>query len=236
MAKAEPSMTSMQIQIGKKTLEISAIELRERINGCKHVLIDIGTGDGLFVYRWAATHANTYCIGIDAAALNMRNVSAKTIRKPAKGGLPNALFIVAGLERLPAEIQGLADTITINFPWGTLLKALVTPDVQSLKAIACLAQADARLIVLINYSVFQDQDYATRIGLPNLTQEFIQEVLKPKYAAASIEITGYAFLQKEVPHRTTWGQHLILGSSRETLMIEAVIRSPGSVKKTIEEQ
>jgi|SRR5262245_3330380 len=213
----------MQIQLGKKTLEFSADELRERINGYEHVLIDIGTGDGLFVYRWAAAHTDTFCIGMDAAALNMREVSAKTIRKPARGGLPNALFVVASLERLPPELEGLADMITINFPWGALLKALVTPDVQSLKAIAGLAQSNARLVALINYSVFKDQEYATRIGLPNLTPEFIQEVLKPNYAAASIEIMGYSFLQKEVPHRTTWGQHLILGSSRETLMIEAVV-------------
>ena len=226
----------MQIQLGKKTLELSADELRVRINGFKHVLIDIGTGDGLFIYRWAAAHKDTFCIGIDAVAANMRDVSAKTIRKPARGGLPNALFVVGSLEHLPRELEGLAHTITINFPWGSLLKALVTPDVGSLKAIAGLAQTNARFAVLINYSVFTDLDYAMRIGLPNLTPEFIQEVLKPNYAAASMEIIDYSFLQKEVPHRTTWGQRLILGSSRKTLMLDGVVNLGETSEPAIEEQ
>lgn len=136
------------------------------------------------------------------------------------------MFVIASVENLPPELSGIADTVTVNFPWGSLLKALVECDADILKAIARLARPGARFVALLNYSVFKDQDYADRIGLPPLTAETIDAVLRPAYEAASISIVSHSFLQKEVPHRTSWGQHLILGSARQTLMIEGLINTP----------
>lgn len=219
----------MRIQLGKKTVEISAEETQAKIANYKEVLIDLGTGDGQFVYRWAASHPQTFCIGLDAVAENMRDASARTLKKPARGGLPNALFVVASAELLPAELSGIADVITINFPWGSLLKALISPEPEILRAIAGLAKCGAKLIILLNYTVFKDQDYVKRMGFPDLEQKTVETILKPAYSKLCIEITNYAFLNKDVPHRTSWGQHLIRGSSRETLMLEATIASPDHV-------
>lgn len=216
----------MRIQLGKKTLEISAEELYARIINYKQVLVDVGTGDGQFVYRWAVSHPDIFCIGLDAVAENMREVSARTLKKPARGGLSNALFVVASAELLPAELSDIADVVTINFPWGSLLRALVTPQPEILRAIASMAKRGTKLIVLLNYSVFKDQDYIKRMGFRDLDKETVESVLKPGYAESGIEIVTYAFLEKDVPHRTSWGQHLILGSSRETLMLEAIIGDP----------
>jgi 16S rRNA (adenine(1408)-N(1))-methyltransferase len=155
----------MRIQLGKKTVEISAEELYARIVNYKQVLVDIGTGDGQFVYRWAVSHPETFCIGLDAVAENMREVSARTLKKPARGGLSNALFVVASVELLPAELSDIADVVTINFPWGSLLRALVTPEPEILRAIAGMAKRGTKLKVLLNYSVFKDQDYIKRMGL-----------------------------------------------------------------------
>lgn len=218
----------MRIQVGKKTQDVSSDELKGRMDAYQKVLIDIGTGDGLFVYRWAAENPDVFCIGVDAVGENMREASSKSLKKPARGGRPNTLFVVASVESLPVELNDTADTITVNFPWGSLLKALVLPEAQILKGVARLAKPRARFVALLNYSVFKDQDYSDRIGLPALNEETITEVLKPAYAAASIHITGYAFLGKEVPHRTSWGQRLILGGARETLMIEGLISDSGA--------
>ena len=42
--------------------------------------------------------------------------------------LPNALFVVAAAERVPAELHGLADELTILFPWGSLLRGALALD------------------------------------------------------------------------------------------------------------
>ncbi|HKX26353.1 MAG TPA: class I SAM-dependent methyltransferase [Blastocatellia bacterium] len=215
----------MRIRLGKKTAQWGLEELQARMVNYREVMIDLGTGDGQFVYRHAAAHPDSFCIGLDAVGENMQEASSRTLRKPARGGLPNALFVVAGVESLPDELSGLADLITVNFPWGSLLKALVAPEPEILQSVARLAKPGARFIALLNYSVFKDPDYVERLGLPNLDEETVTLLLEPAYAAAAIRLTGYSRLRAEVPHRTTWGQHLILGSARETLMLEALINS-----------
>jgi 16S rRNA (adenine(1408)-N(1))-methyltransferase len=61
-------------------------------------------------------------IGVDAAATAMAEASLRAARPVRKGGLPNALFVVAAVERPPAELAGVAAELTILFPWGSLLR------------------------------------------------------------------------------------------------------------------
>ncbi len=55
----------------------------------------------------------------------MVRASRRAAASVAQGGLPNARFLVAGLEFLPDELDRYADLVTISFPWGSLLAAAV---------------------------------------------------------------------------------------------------------------
>src|SRR5262245_40178432 len=92
------------------------------------VIIDLGTGDGSFVYQSARRHPDRFYIGIDAQSSALEKVSEKIHRKPAKGGAPNLLFIQAAAEELPSELDGVADEVHTHFPWGSLLRALALGD------------------------------------------------------------------------------------------------------------
>ena len=102
-------------------------------------VIDIGTGDGRFVSAAARANPNKFYVGIDANAGALEKISMKATRKPAKGGLPNAMFVQAAVEDLPAELDGVADEIHIHFPWGSLLRAFASgdSDVLDLSAASC---------------------------------------------------------------------------------------------------
>jgi 16S rRNA (adenine(1408)-N(1))-methyltransferase len=155
----------------------------------------------------------------------MREASLKTVAKPERGGVPNALFVWASVESLPSELQGLASEITINYPWGGLLRAVVTPDLTVLKSIVQLARPGASFKVLINFSVFEDKAYCENLGLPELTLEKAKGELVSAYREAGIDIRRVQILDKDVPHRTTWGQKLTRGSGqRQTLLMEGIIR------------
>lgn len=216
----------MILQQGKAALPCTRDELLARIGGRARVLIDVGTGDGRFVYRWAGAHPDTFCLGVDAAAERMREVSHRAARKPARGGRPNALFVVASAQALPEELAGLADTLSINFPWGSLLDALVRPDSAVLAGLRRLARDGGELLALFNQSVLDDRAYAERLGLPELTDARIDEALRPAYLAAGFEIRGSRVLEGEVPHQTSWGQHLTLASGRRTRLLEATAVAP----------
>ena len=162
---------------------------------------------------------------MDAVPDAMRQVSHKTTVKLQRGGVSNALFVWASVESLPPELQEIASEITINYPWGSLLHALVAPDLTILKGIARLARSGASLTILINISVFENHDYRQKLGLPELSLERAKTILVPRYRDVGIDVRCVKILDQAVPNRTTWGQKLTRGSgSRRTLLLEAMIR------------
>jgi 16S rRNA (adenine(1408)-N(1))-methyltransferase len=68
----------------------------------------------------------------------MAEASRRAARNPNKGGLPNAVFVAAGVEMLPSELAGLADLVTVCFPWGSLLRGVLGLDGSAAAAIARL--------------------------------------------------------------------------------------------------
>ncbi|WP_437940505.1 class I SAM-dependent methyltransferase [Sorangium sp. So ce341] len=211
----------MIVQLGKASVTWTRADLEAKLAGHARVLIDVGTGDGRFVYRSAGAHPDTYCIGVDPAGERMREVSWRASRKPARGGRPNALFVVASVQALPEELAGLAHTLTLNFPWASLLSALVLPEAPVLEALRRLVRPGGELIALLNQSVFDDRPYAARLGLPELSDAWIDDALRPAYRAAGFEIRASELVDGEVPHQTSWGQHLTLASGRRTRLLTA---------------
>jgi len=202
---------------------MSAEEFQARREGYSRVLIDLGTGDGKFVHRSALEHPDTLCIGIDAAVDAMRELSWRSARKPSRGGAANAMFVVAEVERLPPELSGVADRVTVQYPWGSLLRAVVAPDPAVLAGMVRLARLGASLTLRINSSVFEDAAYLERIGMPALDLERVDSELVHAYQAAGIRILERTMLAGEAGMRSSWGQRLTVGSARGTLLIEAVI-------------
>ena len=123
------------------------------------VIVDIGTGDGRFVYRSAAANPNKFFIGIDANTKPLEKVSMKATRKPSKGGLPNVLFIQAAIENLPDELDETADEIHIHFPWGSLLRAVTLGDENILASLRRICAPECLLEIVIGI----DED-ARQIG------------------------------------------------------------------------
>jgi 16S rRNA (adenine(1408)-N(1))-methyltransferase len=204
----------VKIQLGKKQGSISAEELHARLAPYSHVLIDVGTGDGSYVYRFARDNPTCFAIGVDPVAENLGEHAAKLQKKPQKGGLPNALYAVASIEQMPRELDRVADLITANYPWGSLLVGLTRPNPETLAAFAALAKPGASFAILINASIYDDPAYCERQGFPLLDRD-----LRPPYLAAGLRITSMD-TTSELPHHTRWGSRLVRGSARKTLIIE----------------
>ena len=114
------------------------------------VIIDIGTGDGRFVYQSARQNPNKFYIGIDPNVRPLEKISEKIHRKPSKGGSPNVMFIQAAVENLPPELDAVADEVHVHFPWGSLLRAFVTGDVDVLRNVRRICSLGAMLEVVVN--------------------------------------------------------------------------------------
>ncbi|HMS11143.1 MAG TPA: class I SAM-dependent methyltransferase, partial [Pyrinomonadaceae bacterium] len=143
--------------------------------------MDLGTGDGRFVCDLAKQEPDTFLIGIDANRKPLEKPSVKITRKPAKGGLGNAMFIQAAAEDLPDGLFGIADRVTINLPWGSLLRAVVLPDAEVLRGIRRLIKPGGILEVVTAIDAVRDRQELERLGLPSLTDRHLDVDLIRSY-------------------------------------------------------
>jgi 16S rRNA (adenine(1408)-N(1))-methyltransferase len=102
------------------------------------------------VLRGAAREPETLFIGIDADAGAMFEVSRRAARPPNRGGVPNAMFLVAAAESLPGLLRGQAHLATIALPWGSLLRGLLCADGALLAAIAGCVRPGGEVELLIS--------------------------------------------------------------------------------------
>lgn len=181
------------------------------------VVIDIGTGDGRFVYRAAREDPRKFYIGVDANARALEAISMKATRKPKKGGAPNALFVQAAVEDLPEEFDGTADEIHIHFPWGSLLRAVVLGDEDVLCSLKRISAPEAMLEIVIGIDPVRDKTEIERLGLPEIDADYLRDVLVPKYEAAGFELVESGSMDAEEWSKleTSWARKLQGGDGRK---------------------
>ncbi len=187
------------------------------------MVIDIGTGDGSYVLKKAREKPNTFFIGIDSNADNLRESSQKAAKRPDKGGLSNVLFVHANAESLPKELFGLAHEVTVNLPWGSLLTAVAKPDVSVLQEIAKICRPKASLSVIFGYELCNEQKMIEQCGLPELNPLYLNTILTEAYLRAGFTIQWCYLTQDELKkHPTTWAKKLGFGKKRQFIAIQGV--------------
>jgi 16S rRNA (adenine(1408)-N(1))-methyltransferase len=78
----------------------------------------------------------------------MAEASRRAARPQRRGGLPNALFVVAAAEQPPPELAGIVDELTITLPWGSLLSGALAINPVAAAGIASLVALGGRVRIL----------------------------------------------------------------------------------------
>jgi 16S rRNA (adenine(1408)-N(1))-methyltransferase len=187
------------------------------------IVVDIGTGDGTFVYQSARQSPNKFYIGIDPNVRPLEKISEKIHRKPAKGGAPNVLFIQSAVEDLPGELDAVADEVHVHFPWGSLLKAVASGDVAVLANVRRICAPDALLEIVIGLDSSRDRGEITRLGLQSFSVELIDTELVERYRAAGFEIRERGSLAAgDWPEfKTSWARRLKGNDARPIIYLIA---------------
>jgi 16S rRNA (adenine(1408)-N(1))-methyltransferase len=178
--------------------------------------VDIGTGDGAFVYKWARACPDRLFIGIDSNAANLAEYSRKATRKPAKGGVRNVLFVRANSEALPEELNGLVSAVSILFPWGSLLKSVVVPDERVLSGFCRICRAHAEINIVFGYNHICEPGITAKLDLPTLTLDYLRTTVVNTYKQAGFAMKVRQLEKAEVAKiPTTWAKKLAHGKNRE---------------------
>ena len=168
--------------------------------------------------RSARAERTCLFVGIDPVADNL----VDSARAATRNNVPNALFVLGSAERMPAELDGCADRVTVLFPWGSLLRGIVEADPQVLAGISRLARPGATLDVLLNASVLEDALLCERLGLSRDLVR-VPAKLTAAYAAAGIRIEPPVGVTPPLPYVTSWGQRLTNGTRRSVLSVRGVV-------------
>lgn len=191
----------------------------------RHVVVDLGAGDGRWAYEEARRDPDTLFIAIDPDATTLAEYAYRAARKPARGGAGNVSFAVASVELLPPELLGLAGLVRVNFPWGSLLRGLVLPEEAALRGLASLGAAGSRFEIVFSYDPVHDLAGLGGLELPRLSLQRIDDALSPTYAAAGLHIEGrrQMSLDEAIAMPSTWGRRLLHGRPRDVFWVEGSI-------------
>lgn len=156
-------------------------------------------------------------IGIDPDAAALRERSAAAARKPERGGLAIAVFLVASAEALPPALLDLADELRVTLPWGALLRGATGPEPWFADLVGrVVAHGGVARVVL---SVVPSDHLP---GLPLLDPPAAR-ALAERYAAAGLPVRGLRSLTTDdvAGLGSTWAKRLGIPERRPAWSIEA---------------
>jgi 16S rRNA (adenine(1408)-N(1))-methyltransferase len=173
------------------------------------VAVDLGTGDGRHVLAAAARRPDTLVIGVDANAAAMADSSRRASR--GRAALPNALFAVAAAERPPEALHGMAGSLTVNFPWGSLLRGLLGEDDAVLAGVARLMAPGVEGAALLSV--------VPRDGMPPVPPP---APLAPAYARHGLELVEMraATPEEVAASGSSWAKRLRAGRERPVTLLK----------------
>jgi len=205
---------------GNKTLDISKNDLRELIKDYEKVAVDVGTGDGRYVFKNALNNPGTFYIGIEPSRKQIEIYSKKTIRAKT----PNVLFILSSLEGIQDELDNIATEITINLPWGTLLQVIAKPEQTQIQTLAKILKSDGILEIIFGYTQETEPSEVTRLGLGTLDLTFIRNNVVPVFETEGLSLSEARLVQKDElkNFESTWSKKLSFGKDRPVFYLRFI--------------
>jgi 16S rRNA (adenine(1408)-N(1))-methyltransferase len=192
-------------------------------------MIDVGTGDGRAVLDLAAREPATLALGLDASTAALAEVSRRAAGPARKGGRPNARFILAAAEAPPAALAGIADLVTVRFPWGSLLRGCLGSDAAVGRGIVTLVSPGGALELLLAP--------APRDGLAGVPTNVASIVAAAAGAFGpfgfELEVGREATLEEVVRSGSTWAKRLDAGATGRAGTAHAGAAASGAAGRAV---
>ena len=164
--------------------------------------------------------ATTLVLGLDASAAAMAEASRRAAGPVRKGGRENARFVVAAAENPPPALLGVAELVTVRFPWGSLLRGCLGLDAAVAAGVAALVAPQGTLELLLAPS--------TRDGLEGVPTEVDVIVMAAAGAFQPLGfglVVGRAATAHEVAASgSSWAKRLAAGRNGDGGRIATLVR------------
>ncbi|EKD95337.1 MAG: 16S rRNA methylase [uncultured bacterium] len=202
----------MKVITGKSIKDVDKNEIENFLKVYKKVEIDLGTGDGRYVYKNAKENSDTLFIGIEPIQKQLENYS----RKSQKENITNALYILGSIEFFPEELIGTADKLTIILPWGSLLQSITNPNYEKTALISNILKNKGICEIVLGYSKEHEPNETERLELQNLSVEYLKSTVISMFKKNNLYLTEITSLGKGdlKSIESTWSKKLSFGKNR----------------------
>ncbi len=198
----------MRIVNGKHVRQMDEAAVAAWTAGYQETIVDLGTGDGRFVRHLSGQHPGVGVIGVDVCAANLRIASREVVR--------NALFVVADALALPDELSRVATHVTVNFPWGSLLRGFLTGHPGLLAGLGAVGSGGATLDIRLNAGALGEAGWTLEAGSERVTLLLRDAGLH----VGPTRVLGPADLCR---WPTTWAKRLAFGRDPRAIWIDATL-------------
>ena len=162
----------------------------------------------------ARAEPDSLVLGVDANGSGMAEAASRAARSGRRGGVPNARFMVAAAEALPDPLAETADLVTVQFPWGSLLRGIVQGEPVVVGPVVGLLQhtPDAEIRLLLSV---EPRDRSLRLEPLDATRIDRLAVQLEAHGLKAVRV-GPASDQELAASHSTWAKRLASGADPRT--------------------
>lgn len=202
----------IKIVNGNKIEEMPKTEFEQLIHKFETVVLDLGTGDGRFIFKQAQTNPHCLFIGVDPSHKQLEIYS----KKANKNKLNNVLFIWDSIENMGSAYANTADKVCVYLPWGTLLQHLVKPHSSHISKICDIARTGGKIEIILGYTQENEPSEVERLELDEINEEHLRNKVVPVFNRFNFRLVELVELHIKdlVDLETTWGKKLAFGQNR----------------------
>lgn len=202
---------------GNNSEKIDKEQFQLKLGSYNKAVLDLGTGDGRFVYKKTLEFRNTFFVGIDPAEKQLQVYSTKANRKK----LNNCMFIVGSIENMPNELYNSFDEIYINLPWGSLLEKIININENFVEKIQSLLKKHGSVYITFGYELELEPSETKRLKLPSIDEKYVKNNVLPILKKHFQTVIFKQLTKKDVGKiETTWAKKLKFGRDRNIYGIE----------------
>lgn len=201
----------MRVVSGKSIRQLDRDEFVAWASRRSETTLDLGAGDGRFVRHLARHYPERGAIGIDLCAANLRQASR------AAGS--NALFVLADALALPEELRQAATRLTIIFPWGSLLRGLLSGHSGLIDGLQMVGRKGTKIEIVLNGGALADAGWLLEAGSEQIAAALGDAGIR----TSEIERLGPVELRQ---WPTTWAKRLAFGRDPRAVRILGYLDVP----------
>ncbi len=212
----------MRILKSSKENILSKDEFLNIISNYEKLIMDLGTGQGAFVYFNAIDNKDNFYIGLDASMDSMKKYSIKKY----KNKVENLMYVVMNAQNIDEVLFNRFSEVYVNLPWGSLLQGIFKEDLKIIENISKMLIPNGELHICFSYDERFEEEEIRKRGLPNIGEEYFKNEFIPLYEKYNIDINSIDIVKNnDLSFESKWMKVLSERSIREFYVIEGKKRA-----------